>query len=628
MTASHRQNDLRELLDALSTGALDGAQAASLEDILARDPAARQLYVTYMHLRVNSQYLADIQLAPLDAADLAEALGEEEAGNGHWAGGSTAPNLPISQSPSASAPPIVIQPSVASLSFTPPSFVGGLLLSYLTAALVLSVGLAIAWAWKLPNDPWVARQSVPPTVEGRPATESRVESIGRITGMVDCQWDNGAGRRQIQSPIPNLQSLVCLGDKFVLASGLMEITYDTGAKVILQGPVAYQVESSSGGFLSVGKLTARLQKGDDGRRKAEQSPNLQIPKSPNPKSPFPLPPSPFAVRTPTATVTDLGTEFGVTVSQLGVTQVHVLQGTVVAQVVDAHGGAPRRQHVSEGVAVEIGRQERDFRAVAFAPQSFTRKLQRATDAPAETAYIQAVLADKPMGYWPLNEPAGARKFFDRSGNGVHGYAMSRVAAGQSGPLPGGRAIQLDGDGYIDFGLCNQLAMKNAFTVEAWVWIGKPEWSSHVISVLGLEGGHHIGWGLIAGRRNPDSKDDAKNPVVLHFIVYGVTEAYFPRSSSATLAERWHHVAVVYDGANTAHLYLDGEPCGAVAIGRPAYAGPVWMTIGTADVMDVDFWRGRLAHVAVYPHVLSHQQIQNHYGQCGRRDQGDGRGFPR
>ena len=40
----------------------------------------------------------------------------------------------------------------------------------------------------------------------------------------------------------------------------MEITYDTGAKVILQGPVTYVVESKDGGFLSLGKLTARVEK--------------------------------------------------------------------------------------------------------------------------------------------------------------------------------------------------------------------------------------------------------------------------------------------------------------------------------------------------------------------------------
>ena len=45
----------------------------------------------------------------------------------------------------------------------------------------------------------------------------------------------------------------------------MEITYDTGARVILQGPVTYEVESKDGGFLSLGKLTARLEKRAEGK---------------------------------------------------------------------------------------------------------------------------------------------------------------------------------------------------------------------------------------------------------------------------------------------------------------------------------------------------------------------------
>ena len=113
----------------------------------------------------------------------------------------------------------------------------------------------------------------------------------------------------------------------------MEITYDTGAKVILQGPVTYEVESQ-GGFLSVGKLTARVEKKTEGGgRRAE---NISNPQSliPNPL---------FAIRTPTATVTDLGTEFGVTVSGDGLTQVHVLQGVVEAQIIGRDGGTQRHR---------------------------------------------------------------------------------------------------------------------------------------------------------------------------------------------------------------------------------------------------------------------------------------------
>ena len=77
--------------------------------------------------------------------------------------------------------------------------------------------------------------------------------------MVDCRWEKGSGfrvqgsgaavRSELPSPagrgargegdsdglhpssfIPHPSSLVSLGDTFVLASGLMEITYDSGAR--------------------------------------------------------------------------------------------------------------------------------------------------------------------------------------------------------------------------------------------------------------------------------------------------------------------------------------------------------------------------------------------------------------
>ena len=94
----------------------------------------------------------------------------------------------------------------------------------------------------------------------------------------------------------------------------MEISYDSGAKVILQGPVRYEVESAAGGFLSVGKLTAKVESAKQ-QAAISKSPNLQISKL-------------FVVKTPTATVTDLGTEFGVEVSKSGTTETHVFVGKI------------------------------------------------------------------------------------------------------------------------------------------------------------------------------------------------------------------------------------------------------------------------------------------------------------
>ena len=167
--------------------------------------------------------------------------------------------------------------------------------------------------------------------------------------MVDCKWEGsgfrvqGAETDNLQSLIPNPQSLVSLGDKFALASGLMEITYDTGAKVILQGPMTYEVESRSGGYLAVGKLTARMEKGPGFR--------VQRSEDPHPSSLIfhPL----FSVRTPTATVTDLGTEFGVEVGSDSQVAVHVFVGTVQCTIPAAKGVAAETIRLTTGSAVRI-----------------------------------------------------------------------------------------------------------------------------------------------------------------------------------------------------------------------------------------------------------------------------------
>ncbi len=206
------------------------------------------------------------------------------------------------------------------------------------------------------------------------AVKSDLELIGRVTGMVDVRWSDPNTSTEYGAGVSR-------GRKYALDSGLMEISYDSGAKVILQGPVTYEVDSRDGGFLSLGKLTARLEKKPSavsgqrsekvaskegsgvrgqGSEKVASETNPEIPKSqiPNPSSsPAPRPQSPvpaFAVRTPLATVTDLGTEFGVEVSKEGTTTSHVFQGLVRVQIVSTKGipeGQPRILGKNQSVCV-------------------------------------------------------------------------------------------------------------------------------------------------------------------------------------------------------------------------------------------------------------------------------------
>ena len=62
-----------------------------------------------------------------------------------------------------------------------------------------------------------------------------------------------------------------------------------------------------------------------GQWSVNQQSSISNQQSSNPQS---LIPNPFVIRTPTATVTDLGTEFGVEVSKEGDTETHVFVGEV------------------------------------------------------------------------------------------------------------------------------------------------------------------------------------------------------------------------------------------------------------------------------------------------------------
>ena len=114
------------------------------------------------------------------------------------------------------------------------------------------------------------------------------------------------------------------GTRLVLASGLVEITYGTGAVVVLEGPAEFVVggteaqrrkalshedpsrrrkpaDAANSGYLALGSLVARVEgKGAQG----------------------------FTIDTPTARIEDLGTEFGVNVSSNGISNVHVFEGSV------------------------------------------------------------------------------------------------------------------------------------------------------------------------------------------------------------------------------------------------------------------------------------------------------------
>ncbi|MEN6450042.1 MAG: NPCBM/NEW2 domain-containing protein [Thermoguttaceae bacterium] len=308
-------SELTQLLGELADEQLDDAGLARLLELLADDPAARTYYLDFMNLHAQLQW---------KQANGDNVVVEQERQSADLDVQAEEPLAASSASPSAPlVPPIVIDPSPAGGSSL---LTGGWLFSYGAATLILGAAVLISLAWKisLRDDAPAGRGPVAHDAPAAPGPTSRpprsdVAHVARITAMADCRWRN--------MPAAAIGAEIAPGQSCVLASGLVEITYRTGATIVLQGPCNYQFDSPAGGFLALGKLAARVESTVESRQSAVGSRQSA-------GDSRPLPPK-FIVRTPTATVTDLGTEFGVEVAPSGETRSQVFQGTVEVRAADS-----------------------------------------------------------------------------------------------------------------------------------------------------------------------------------------------------------------------------------------------------------------------------------------------------
>jgi len=362
MTTKLRR-ELDELLGLLRDGQLDNDKLARLDSLVAGNPHARRLYINYVDL------CASLHWAKRETTGSCVGMGGSREESEAWVvqGGAwevkngAAPDIrrPDSESPdrAPAIAPVVIDLSrpLAAPPATFSAFIEGPIFPYMVASVFVCLLLLGFWAHKLPSD---RGSSIASNDNSRRSTTSGEASphdrpapvfVGRVTGMAGAKWSDDPDY------IAPLGVVVALGRTYKLKTGLLEITYDSGAKVILEGPCSYKVDSTAGGFLAVGKLTARVETKGSGFRVqgSEHSPLSTL------HSPL------FAVRTPTAIVTDLGTEFGVEVDDDGHCFVRVYEGVVEAALIEKNGAVGTPKTIAAGQAATIVRnaEEQSFSVV-------------------------------------------------------------------------------------------------------------------------------------------------------------------------------------------------------------------------------------------------------------------------
>ena len=518
------------------------------------------------------------------------------------------------------------------------SFSVGWPAAYLIATVIMTAGLLTLAITQV--SPPIHVAGTPPSDAGNPvamlAHPPAAPIVGQITGMADCKWSVDSGHN-------NLKSSVALGDRLAIRSGLLEITYNSGAKVILQGPVTYEVESAAGGYLAIGKLTARLEKKENelpspacgrggGGEGGQNSPAVNRLSSSIHHPSFSIQHS-FVVRTPMAIVTDLGTEFGVEVGEKGDTTSHVFRGKVSLTPLN-RGHTERRDDVileaNQSACVKIPSDGSHSRPEVLRSSDSSARFVRSMPASikqqvkASEAYADLVLSLHPAVYYRMEPPApseNALRVFDSAAGGHHGLIGFDQNAFKDADYATGRfgaALRFRGPMVRDHVIVRDYpkAENDELSVSVWIMsLGRPTKYATIAA----------NWGNISGQFNLGVLDPGYELKIEIAQRNGSVVVLGEKKEEFLAMGVWQHIAFVADG-KMLRLYRNGGvvaagPCNGVSPQPPMKSlgiGCKTNDLGTqVDGIWPSYWNGRIDELAIFNRAISVEEMQQLY-QGGKK----------
>lgn len=529
---SHRE--LKELLAILGDEELDADETQRLDKILRGDPEARRLYHDYVDVHVLLKWMHTPPPVLAETSLAAEEEREAKVEN-------VQQPSQLWRSRLQSARQFFTRPTPLSVT------VAALFIGLLITALALTTApIYQRWAGGGDED-----KNIAPLV------------VAELTGFHEPVWASG------QVGTHHGAHLV-VGHRLELKEGLAEVTFQGGARVLLEGPGELIFNSAAGGTLESGKLTAHVPEQARG----------------------------FAIDTKHASIVDLGTEFGVSVGMASGTTVRVFEGRVVV----AQDQSNRQHTLLAGDALSISEDGTAWAAgedLDAAAGRFVRVLP-------ESQYKRLVAGAKPVAWWRL-EDAGATVARDASGNGRHGTYAGTVRSVAS--VPGlGRAADLNAASFVDVPAFPDMSAATGLTVEAWI--------RYPLDIPGtweriVEKDYTSGFVMTV---NPSSAP--RHKLTAGHVMFGINKT-FAESSIPVNDGRWHHVAGVWDG-RTLVVYADGQPGSPVdftgAIGSSTQPLRIGANSNNASQERI---RGALDEIAIYGRALSAEEIRDHYLAAGQ-----------
>ena len=385
------------------------------------------------------------------------------------------------------------------------------------------------------------------------------EVVARVSASSGAEWFAGG-----RSAATEAGSEVRAG-WYELRAGLLEITCTNGAVLLIESPATFELLAASAVTLRDGTLCARVPESAIG----------------------------FTVNTPSASVVDLGTEFGVSATAEA-SEVHVFKGEVLlksASITD-----PRR--LTETQASRIDAATGTPAGITYEPDKFLRSLRE----PSEL-YSVALRRLQPVAYYRMRTTTEGTLLKDVT-RGAHD---GTVAMGRSrkawAPGKFGSALKLGGAATGAHAIVPQFppAPDGTLSVCAWVFAESRPRSASISS----SGQFHLGlW-----------HDEGSLAALLHDAQD--REVAVRENAPLPLGE-WQFAAFTHDGV-TLRLYRNGvevaaKPCAGLSTMGPSALGigAKLDATGAPDRVAPGFWSGRLDELAVFHRALTAAQIRKLY----------------
>ncbi len=478
--------------------------------------------------------------------------------------------------------------------------------AYLGAVAFAASMLWIAFTLLPAGDAEVASSKLSPEVASVPlvvtplvatVVDSTAAELTVVTG------DEGEEKQRAISPMAGTR---LAAGRYELTHGVVELEFNSGASVVVEAPATIILDSADRLQLLRGRLVGMVPPEAIG----------------------------FTVMTSTATIVDLGTEFGVSVPEAHnadtqATDISVFNGEVeVVTVSSADQQAPQRQRLLVNTSVRVDNAgsfatsetntHRYFRDVPD-----TKELQQKIAYERWLTYSKKLAADPDMvAYYTFNDQQlGDTQLFDRAIDGplLHGDIQGAqwvegrwphkqaLRFANSNPLSdSNHFVQVDIPGRFDVltlaAWVNVDAMAEGYSAllvsDGWSRVGQVHWQ------LTKDGRNHIGL-----YDSPDIiKRDADMPL------------------QANRFGKWHHMAVVCSThTQQTTFYIDGKPAGTkdMRASQEMFFGPSriggWKPEASEDGFTVDDWetlRGRMDELVIIGRTLDKQEIQSMY-EAGR-----------